>query len=578
MSSQSRNKEVEKIIQCIIEHLSIGLVFLDFQGKILFMNQKARDLLPDLAQASIGASLKKVLPSLASKLFDCLQKEQASFLETSHEHFCALTIKVVPLVINKDKKYAMCIIQENRKLLKELDAIIDSSYDGLWICDKEGRVIRINRASEKINDIKAHEVIGKKMQELVSQGLIDRSVTLEVLKTRTSATMIQRLRNGKQILVTGTPIFDDRGEIKLVVVNERDITELNRLRAELEQSRALARTYRSEIRNLHLQEALLDEVVVRSESMQQVLSTAMKVARVDSVVLIQGESGVGKTFLAKLIHRASKRRNGPFIRVDCGAIPESLIESELFGYEDGAFTGARAKGKPGQFELAEGGTLFLDEVGDLPLKVQVKLLRFLEENELIRIGGTRTRKIDVRVIAATQRNLEEMVKKGLFRKDLFFRLSVVPIKIPPLRERRDDIPSLIHFFLKKFNQKYSANKVISSRAIDCLCSYPFPGNIRELSNLVEQLVVLAPGNPVDVEDLPIQVRKGTFEINIDMEENGWNLRKAVERLEKRMIIRALKTFRSQRKAASRLGVNQSTLCRKAKKYHITFDAITHHDD
>jgi len=320
-------------------------------------------------------------------------------------------------------------LESYKKFNTQLNAIINSSFDGLWICDHEGKVVRINKASETINGIKADQIVGKRMETLIREGMIDRSVTLEVLKNRTGVTIIQNLKNGKQILVTGNPVFDDHGEISLVVVNERDITNLNKLRNELEETKALASRYRSELSLMDKQASLLSDAVVRSEVMQKVLNRAMKVAQVDSTVLIQGETGVGKGFLARLIHRASPRNVGPFIRVDCGAIPETLIESELFGYEQGAFTGARTKGKPGLFELAEGGTLFLDEIGDLPPTVQVKLLRFLEENSIMRVGGTSIREVNARVIAATHRNLKEMVKKGEFRKDLLFRLNVVPIHI-----------------------------------------------------------------------------------------------------------------------------------------------------
>jgi len=465
-----------------------------------------------------------------------------------------------------------------KEMMKQLDAIIDSSYDGLWICDHEGKVVRINKASEKINGIKADQVLGKKMEDLVREGLIDRSVTLEVLKNRTTVTIIQQLKNGKQLLVTGNPVLDDREEIFLVVVNERDITELNRLRNELEENRALAQGYRFEISQLQKRKGLLSMTLIRSESMHRVLNTAMKVAQVDSTVMIRGESGVGKGQISKLIHQTSPRKDSPFIRVDCGAIPESLIESELFGYEEGAFTGARAKGKPGLFELAEGGTLFLDEVGEIPLSVQVKLLRFLEENEVVRVGGSTAKRISARVISATHRNLEDMVKKREFREDLFFRMNVVPIRIPPLRERVEDIPPLIHFFLKQFNNRCSAKKAILPRVVDCLCRYPFPGNIRELANLVEQLVVLTPSDFIDLEDLPSHVRMEDSKMGYHLRRNGWNLPKVVEKTEREMIIRALKTFKSQRKAAGPLGIDQSTLARKVKRYGIRSDSIMHYDD
>jgi len=471
------------------------------------------------------------------------------------------------------KKY-----NDQKDLVDVLEAIIDSSYDGLWICDREGKVIRINSASEKINGIKEDQVLGKKMEDLVQEGLIDRSVTLEVLKARAAITIIQKLRNGKQILVTGNPFFDDQGEISLVVVNERDITELDSLRNELEESRALTQRYRSELSQAHGKKNLLSQTVIRNEVMHQVFDRAMKVAQVDSTVMIQGESGVGKGFFARLIHRASKRKDGPFIRVDCGAIPESLIESELFGYEDGAFTGARSKGKPGHFEIAEGGTLFLDEIGDLPLNVQIKLLRFLEGNEVVRVGGTTTRKINTRVISASNQDLKEMVSEKRFRKDLFFRLNVIPLRIPPLRERTDEIPALINFFLKQCNEKCSANKLILPKAVDRLCRYSFPGNIRELANLMEQLVVLTPGNRIEIKDLPSHIFMGESRMNFGLSGDEWNLPKSVARLEREMILRALKAYGSQRKAAVPLNIDQSTLARKVKRYGIRTDAIMHYVD
>ena len=468
--------------------------------------------------------------------------------------------------------------KNQKDLVNLLKAIINSSYDGLWICNSEGKVIHINHASEKINAITADQVIGKKMQEIIREGLIDRSVTLEVLKSRAAITIIQKLKNGKQILVTGNPVFNDQGDPSLVVVNERDITELNRLRNNLEESLALARTYRSELSEVGIKKKLISQIVIRNETMRQTFDKAIKVAQVDSTVLMQGESGVGKGVFARLVHQVSKRKAGPFIRVDCSAIPESLIESELFGYEDGAFTGARSKGKPGRFEIAEGGTLFLDEIGDLSLNLQVKILRFLEGNEVVRVGGTASRKINTRVISASNKDLGEMVAQDRFRKDLFFRLNVIPFYIPPLRERVEEIPALIDFFLKQCNQKCSSNKSILSRAVDRLCRYPFPGNIRELANLMEQLVVLSPRNTIDITDLPSHILMEEPEITIGLHQDEWSLPKTVARVEKEMITRALKAYGSQRKAAVPLNIDQSTLARKVKKYGIQTDAIMHYDD
>jgi PAS domain S-box-containing protein len=463
---------------------------------------------------------------------------------------------------------APCQRQTHKDLANRLDAIFESSFDGLWICDGEGTVIRLNKASERINSIKAEQVLGKKMRDLMKVGWIDRSVTLEVLKNRTAVTDIQHLENGKQLLVTGNPVFDAQGNIELVVVNERDITTLTNLWHELNESRALASKYRSELSLREEHQALLRKAVARSDAMGKVLDAALKVAKTDTTVLIQGESGVGKGFLGKLIHCSSHRKDGPFIRVDCVAIPDSLMESELFGYERGAFTGARPEGKPGHFELAEGGTLFLDEIGDMPLGVQAKLLRFLEENTIIRVGGTRTKRINTRILAATHHDLKDMVKKGTFRGDLFFRLSVVPIHIPPLRERREDIPVHIYFLLEEFNAKYSTKKSILPGAIDCLCRYALPGNVRELSNLIEQLIVLSQAESIGEGDLPSHCRSGSARRDSVRSGTSWDLPMAVQQVEEELIRRALRQFHTQRKAARLLGVNQSTLARKVKRYGI----------
>lgn len=451
-------------------------------------------------------------------------------------------------------------------LTEQLDAIIDSSFDAIWLADREGRVIRINKTAEQINDIKAEQVLNRKMEDLAKEGLFEPCATIEVLRTHGPVKMVQQLKNGRQVLVTGTPVFDKNGQIDMVIVNGRDITELNSLKSELEESRALSRGYQLELSNLYKEKDFFSNIVVRSESMRRIFNTALKVAQVASTVLIQGESGVGKGLFANLIHRASKRNNGPFIRVDCGAIPESLIESELFGYEEGAFTGARLGGKPGHFEMAKGGTLFLDDIGELPLNVQVKLLRFLEQNEVVPVGGTMPKRVDARIIAATSRDLEAMVKRGLFRGDLFFRLSVVPLKIPSLWQRADEIPHLVHFFLKKFNQECSTSKVISPKAVDCITRYPFPGNIRELANLIEQLVVLSSDHRIKEDDLPSHIRANATRKIPFLEQKEWDLRKIVERSEKETILRALEVFGSQRRAAGPLGVHHSTLVRKVKKY------------
>jgi len=567
-----------------------GVSIIDENGIVVIYNRAAGMMLDKDPDEMLGRFIGDVFPTAWEDLEKILKNGTAQIGKKITLGNSTIVANRTPILENQHIVGVISVFQdiseyENiahqlesyKRFNTQLNAIINSSFDGLWICDHEGKVVRINKASETINGIKADQIVGKRMETLIGEGMIDRSVTLEVLKNRTGVTIIQNLKNGKQILVTGNPVFDDHGEISLVVVNERDITSLNKLRNDLAETKALASRYRSELSLMDKQTSLLSEAVIRSEIMHKVLNRSMKVAQVDSTVLIQGETGVGKGFFARLIHYTSPRNKGPFIRVDCGAIPETLIESELFGYEKGAFTGARTEGKPGLFELGEGGTLFLDEIGDLPLTVQVKLLRFLEENSIMRVGGTSIRKVNARVIAATHRNLEDMVKKGEFRKDLFFRLNVVPIHIPPLRERIEDIPPLINFFLNDLNHKHSTEKTILPRAIDCLCQYPFSGNIRELSNLVERVVVLTQDQDIHMENLPSHVRHPDPSADFQPGSNDSNLPNAVAKMEKKMIIRSLRTCGTQRKAARILGIDQSTLARKAKRYGIRSDAIVHQD-
>jgi PAS domain S-box-containing protein len=459
-------------------------------------------------------------------------------------------------------------VQEKLKAIMNFDKIINSSLDSLWIADENGKILQVNQVGLKLYNLSPNDVINKNVDELLEKGIFDRSIIREVILTEKSHMVINKLKNGKQLLRVANPIFNENGKLTLVIVHERDMTELYLLKSDLEKSYAISEGYRSQLKQLTTQDGHWSKANIRSAIMYKVMEKAVRLSQVDTTILLQGEAGVGKGYFANLIHNASPRKDKPFIRVDAGAIPEQLIESELFGYEGGAFTGALIKGKPGYFEIAEEGTLFLDEIAEIPLQIQVKLLRFLENSQIVRVGDTTTKTINTRVVAATNKRLENMVEEGKFRKDLFFRLNVIPLTIPPLRERVEDIPPLIYYFLKKFNQKYSTQKAIFPQALECLCSYSFPGNIRELSNLIEQLVVLLPSDKIDIEDIPSHIRIGYNNSKNTLLAHGWNLQETVAEIEKDLIIRAIENFGSQRKAAEPLGIDHSTLSRKIKKYGI----------
>ncbi|MCB2228251.1 MAG: sigma 54-interacting transcriptional regulator [Desulfarculaceae bacterium] len=562
----------------LLESAHNGVVVVDRDGFIVVYNQAARTLagftLEDVMGRHLGelsteawADMRRIIASGQPQVGRKVRLTESTIIANRTAIRDGGEIIGVLSIFQDVSEYESLADQlaAYKELSEQLDVIIESSHDGLWISDAVGKVIKVNAASAKGTGLGADKLVGRNVENLVAEGFFDRSATLEVLASRAPVTFVQNQRDGGQCLVTGTPVFNDEGEVRLVVINARDLTELNRLQAELEESRLLTQQYRSELSLIHLHQDLASQVIMRAPVMMRAFDTAMRVAQVDSSVLLAGESGVGKGLFAKLIHEASPRKEGPLVRVDCGGIPANLIEAELFGYERGAFTGALESGKLGYFELAQGGTLLLDEVGELPLSVQAKLLRFLEDNEVVRVGSTTPRRIDVRIIAATNRDLDRMVAEHQFRQDLYFRLKVVPLHLPPLRERGEDVPLLVHHFLKQFNAKCATDKVLSPAALEALCRYPYPGNVRELANLLEQLVVLAPGEVVDLADLPAGVRRAGGEQTAREGEDQWNLPQAVQRLEQELIAKAIRVFGSQREAARHLGINHSTISRKAKK-------------
>jgi PAS domain S-box-containing protein len=453
-------------------------------------------------------------------------------------------------------------------LVREQDTIIDTSADGLWICDGEANVLRINPASERLNSIRAEEVVGRNMRDLVAEGVFDRSVTLEVLRTGGPVNMFQA-RMGRKLMLCGAPVRDEAGRIIRVVVNERDITEIDALHRQIEEHENMRDRFRDQMLEMQLEKLESRRVIAKSACMQKTLRQAIKVAGVDSTVLVLGESGVGKGLIADIIHKYSTRAEKPLVKLNCGAIPESLVEAELFGYDKGAFTGAQAKGKPGYFELADGGILFLDEIAELPLSSQVKLLRFLEDGKVMRVGGTQTRKLDVRILAATHQDLRSMVDKGAFRLDLFYRLSVIPLHVPPLRERTECILPTLRHYLDEFGERVGARRRLSRAACDALQAYPWPGNVRELINLCERLVVMTEAETVDVADLPADLvgRSGKSAGPTEWPEE-FTLEQALESTERAVLLRARQRLGNQALIAEALGVNQSTVARKLKKYGI----------
>lgn len=449
---------------------------------------------------------------------------------------------------------------DERHIIKELNAIIESAYDGITVVDNTGTIVRVNPAFERIAGISPASLIGRNVRQMIAEGILDHSAAIDVLEQKRSVTIAQTVNTGRTILVTGNPVFDEHtGEVVRVVCTCRDLTELNYLREQLRTSQAETERYLGEVAQLRAEKLAGIEVVAESPSMRRVLELAMRAAGVDSTVLILGESGVGKDVIARTIHRTGFCKGGPFVCVNCGAIPEQLLESELFGYEEGAFTGARKKGKPGFLELAHHGTLFLDEIGDMPFTLQVKLLHFLQHKSVTRIGASKARHVEARVIAATNQDLDARVRTGQFRLDLYYRLNVITLNIAPLRERPEDIQALVIRTLQQLNQSRRQNKTLQPEVMNCFLSYDWPGNIRELENLLERLVVLSADDAIGPEWLPEHVRN-----------NGSPARASSTHIhdqcaERDSLFDLYRKLGSTRAVAQALGCNQSTVVRRLSK-------------
>lgn len=459
-------------------------------------------------------------------------------------------------------------IKELEKTNRELSTIIENSYDGIYITDHEGVTLKTNTAIERITGIPKEYYIGKKVDALIKRGILKISVTDKVLKQRRTVSVVQENFSGNEILITGNPVFDEHGEIEKVVTNIRDLSDLNELQAELKKTNEANEKFKREIDRLKQRNNSVEGVVINNERMKIIYDMVDRIANVDATLLILGETGVGKDVFANYLYKSSSRsREGQFIKVNCGAIPPDLLESELFGYESGAFTGASRKGKPGMFELADNGILFLDEVGELPLTLQVKLLGVLQDKEFQRIGGITPKKVNVRVIAATNRNLKEMVSQGSFRDDLYYRLNVIPVIIPPLKERREDILPLIQMFLNKFNESYQLNKEFEPKLNDFFYTYDWPGNIRELSNLIERLVIITENKLIRMKDLPHEY-KGATKLEPLTLPKLVSLREAVEMTEEQVLLLALEKYNNTYEIAEALDTSQPTIVRKLKKYNL----------
>lgn len=553
----------------IVSKLPFGLLVVNKKGEVVFVNESCQELFG--LNKSNKPLIQDILPeNTIIKVIKEGKFEFTNFLfkESMYLMNFPIVAKELGAIIFFPKDIFEDFINKSPKLLdlkQELEAVMNLSGELVTITDAEGIVLRVNDTCEKILGVKESDLIGKSTILLQGNGVIDTSSTLQVLEKKQKITHYQTTKSGRRLLVEGHPIFLDDGTLNKVINISKDITEISNLQKKLEETKRILENYQTELSRLQKQDK---ELVFKSRSMEKVYELVCRIADVDATIFLHGETGVGKEVLARTIHQLSYRKNSPFIKVNCGAIPESIMESELFGYSKGAFTGANKEGKKGLALAADKGTLFLDEIGELPLNLQAKLLQLLQEKQFTPLGGTSPVNVDVRFIAATNRNLEEMVKNGTFREDLYYRLVVIPIHIPSLSERKEDIPFLINHFTESFNQKYKLYKSFDKEVIQHFIELEWKGNVRELQNTIERLIVTTPESYITVHDLPEQLLHPHSPARPKTGGQGFNLKEEVEQYEKQILLQTLETCSTMKEASKKLGVDASTITRKVRKYRI----------
>lgn len=559
-----------------------GFIKVNNKHKIVDINEKARNILSGrITGRLLGEDISVLFADLDENAYD--SGENLRYIIDGKEYLlCIFELergkhKATGLLLADPAANPFISHKTETENCYGLDwcEILEGSFDGILVTDVDGKILYVNSSYERVAEIKRCDMEGKSMRDLINPVWMPNSVAYVVAEQKTVVSKRQVVKSGRHIIVTGRPIFDACGEIKMIVINARDITEIYNLSEELQKSRMAEKMYMDRLSDLSSLVKKETPILATSQAMQNVLSLAEKVAGFQTTVLILGDSGVGKEEVAKYIHKKSMRSKEPFIAVNCGAIPDNLLESELFGYEKGAFTGALHSGKEGLVEAAVGGTIFLDEIAETSLEFQVKLLRFLETKEIRRIGNVKTKTVDVRVIAATNKDLKQMIEEGKFREDLYYRLNVVQIDVPSLAKRVDDIMPLSVFFLQKANEKYNQEKLLTYEVINELEAREWVGNVRELKNVIENMVIVSNNDYLQVDDLPWYrerlVGQKTLQKKHMTVEEALSLSDAMDDFEMKLLLRVKETCSTTREMANRLKVNQSTIVRKLQKYNITLD-------
>lgn len=454
-------------------------------------------------------------------------------------------------------------VKELREKIRFYETILDNIYNGVMITDPDGKVIFFSKTYGNFLGIDPRDAMGKNCTEVIENTRMD-----IVAKTKSPEINLPHRIMGQDMVVQRIPIEMD-GELVAVFgqVMFKDVRDVQKLAKKLNFLESKVEFYEKELESLRSSKYTINNIVGNSESIVELKRSALKAAKTNAPVLLAGESGTGKELFAHAIHYASDRRPHPFIRLNCAAIPKDLLEAELFGYEPGAFTGAGSKGKPGKFELAHRGSIFLDEISDLPVEMQPKLLRVLEEKETERLGGTRLTKCDFRLIVATQENLEKCVEEGRFRKDLYYRLNVIPIQIPPLRERKEDISAIADQLIRTLNKDLGTNVTkVSPDVLKIFENYDWPGNVRELANILERILYSIDGDTIRIHHLPIFL-KGIIAGSSKLQPTL--LKRLKEEMEKEALLHAIHISNDNKNKAARfLGIHRTALYKKMKKLNI----------
>ncbi|MGG3468237.1 sigma 54-interacting transcriptional regulator [Neobacillus pocheonensis] len=575
---KQENKSVD-LLKIILTSIPMGIFVLDKEKRVINCNEAGLQMIKSTAEKVLNFPAETIFSKQHIDNVFSTGKTLLNHLEITNE--MGVLVDYSPILNYDDEVDGIIIVVQDlpmveemameieyiKDLNKDLNAILSSIYDEILVVNAKGELIRFSdNIIQDFWKVDLKKLIGKNILELEDQGLFTPSVTRLVLEKRKKVSIVQETKSGRKILAVGNPVFNEKNELDRIIVASRDITETTRLKSELLEMRKISEQYKKELDDFKSKDRFLKKLIYCSPKMEKIMNQVKKIADFSSTVLLHGESGVGKEVIAQAIHQLGKRSSKPFLKLNCGAIPENLLESELFGYAKGAFTGADKNGKDGYFKQANEGILFLDEIGEMPMHLQVKLLRVLQEQEVIPVGSTKPIKVNVQIVAATNKKLEKMVEEGTFREDLFYRLNVIPIHIPPLRERTEDISLLAFHFLQQLNEKYDRNYHLTPDAVNVMEFYPWPGNVRELQNIIERLVVTADHPAIDAEFVSQFLSLGYEHKKMKpVITRVIPLQEAIDHVEEQLIVLAMNQYKTTTKAAKALGISQSSVSRKYQK-------------